>query len=484
MIAERCVDLLFLACNRLEFTQETFKTLLANTDWPYVNEFFVYDDGSQDGTREWLEQQVSQAPVRVQFVKTNFGSPVAAMAHFIESARAPILAKTDNDTMLPPAWLRQSLEVLDRHPELSLLGIEALYPAKADLQLARTYATAPFVSGLGLYRHAVFSHSRPAPHDKWFGFEEWQIAQGPNLVRGWITPAIPVFLLDRLPFEPWATYTNTYVSRQWQRAWPKYAVNSALWRWRWPEPTLVAPVIASGNPRFLGALRIKNEARHIREVLTSVLRLCERVFVFDDHSTDETPAICQAFGERVVFFPSSFTGLDEARDKNHLLKKIIEANSEWVLWIDGDEVLERSGPAALKRAAVNSSRVAAYSLRISYLWNNENQVRVDGVYGRFMRPSFFRLKGQPVRRLLFPSSGYGGNFHCGNVPQGLIGATRELNVRLKHYGYMTAEQRQTKYVWYNKMDPNNKLEDNYRHLVEIRGARFAPGPPQFAPWTE
>ncbi len=37
-------------------------------------------------------------------------------------------------------------------------------------------------------------------------------------------------------------------------------------------------------------------------------------------------------------------GFDEARDKNYLLRELIGAAPDWVLWIDGDEVLERDGP--------------------------------------------------------------------------------------------------------------------------------------------
>jgi hypothetical protein len=86
--------------------------------------------------------------------------------------------------------------------------------------------------------------------------------------------------------------------------------------------------------------------------------------------------------------------------------------------------------------------------------------------------------------LHFPISGFGGNLHCGNIPKGLVGRTGVLDVRLKHYGYMTREQRQAKYEWYTTIDPKNHLEDNYRHLAEIRGARFAPGPPKIVSWTE
>jgi GT2 family glycosyltransferase len=229
------VDLLYLACNRLAFTRETFAALLANTGWKHVHELFVYDDGSSDGTREWLEEAIERVPTTHRMVRTRFGSPVAAMAHFIESASAAMLAKTDNDAMLPAGWLEASLGVYDAHPELHFLGIEAMYPHEEGSGAQRGYAPAQFISGLGLYRRAAFAHSRPQAFQKWFGFEDWQAGQGPGLVRGWIRPALPVFLLDRIPFEPWAVYTSRYVQRGWQRSWPKYDPHSTLWKWRWPQ---------------------------------------------------------------------------------------------------------------------------------------------------------------------------------------------------------------------------------------------------------
>jgi glycosyltransferase involved in cell wall biosynthesis len=236
--------------------------------------------------------------------------------------------------------------------------------------------------------------------------------------------------------------------------------------------------------RFLGALRIKNEERYIKEVLSHMLPLCYQVHVFDDHSTDGTVEICRSFGERVVLHPSPFSGLDEARDKNYLLQQLIQAGPEWVLWIDGDEVLEVNGAEKLRLAADRGRAVAAYHLQIAYLWDDAQHVRIDGIYGKFRRLSFFRLRGQPLQQLHFPNSGYGGNFHCGNVPKGLVGTQSDLKVRLKHYGYMTADQRQHKYQWYNQIDPNNVHEDYYRHLGGISGARYAPGPPQIVPWVD
>src|SRR5258708_38266670 len=115
-MGERFVDPLYLAYNRLDFTRETFSTLVENTDWEYVRELFVYDDGSSDGTRQWLEQALAQGPAKARLGHTRFGSPVLAMNHFIEAASAPVPAKADYHAMLPPGWLQQSFARFASYP--------------------------------------------------------------------------------------------------------------------------------------------------------------------------------------------------------------------------------------------------------------------------------------------------------------------------------------------------------------------------------
>jgi glycosyltransferase involved in cell wall biosynthesis len=485
MMNEASVDLMYLAYNRLEFTRASFAALLANTDWELVRELAVYDDGSSDGTLEWLQQSVADVPVPVRLVRTRLRSPVAVMTHFFESASAPILAKVDNDVMLPKGWLRQSLEVLEHHPELAMLGIEAMNPLAVGRKVFYSYTSAEFISGLGLYRARSFESSSPSPVDRWFGFESWQKQQGADLLCGWIDPAIPVFLLDRLPLDPWGGLTDRYVRQRWQRKWPRYATTqSKLWEWFVASEQDSDMATTHAKDDCLCAMRIKNESENIAEVIASVLPLCARVFIFDDHSSDTTVEICRSFGDAVTIFPSPFEGIDESRDKNYLLAKIIEAAPEWVLWVDGDEVLERSGPEQIRRVMHTKQGANIYSLRIAYLWDDVERIRVDGIYGRFARPSLFRLAGQQHTRLRFQATEAGANLHCGNVPLGIAGSARTLDVRLKHYGYLSLQQRQRKYEWYNLVDPGNMLEDCYRHLIEIPGARHAPGPPRFEMWKE
>jgi GT2 family glycosyltransferase len=435
MIDDWCVDLLYLAYNRLEFTQETFTALLANTDWRYVHELFVYDDGSQDGTREWLEDNVRNAPVSTRFVKTQFGSPVTAMVHFIESASAPILGKTDNDAMLPPAWLRQSLEVLEHHSELSLLGIEAMYPHSDDVNLVRSYTPAVFISGLGLYRRSAFAGSRPKMIDKWFGLEEWQTAQGASLVRGWITPALPVFLLDRFPFEPWATYSAAYVTRGWQRVWPKYDRMCTLWRWRWADQASPIPAIAAahvtaysvlpdGNPvqghdRFGGnespkfkivilSRRALNLVACVRSLLANEPGLPpDHIIVVDDgarrEAAPELPPIRWVEGIKPFVF---------ARNANLGIR---EAGTDVVLLNDDARLLTPRGLTLLSRHVQENPPIGLCSAGIQGAVGNPRQITT----GR----SQYRQEGSTLA------------FICIYIPKSVYYSVGPLDERFTGYGF-------------------------------------------------
>lgn len=203
---------------------------------------------------------------------------------------------------------------------------------------------------------------------------------------------------------------------------------------------------------IVAALRIKNEQRWLASVLSSLLPLCEQIHVFDDHSTDETPYIAKSFPE-VRYYASPFSDFNETRDKNHLLEKIeaIRRAGDHVVMIDGDEVLESGGQDKISKLAKDGHH-DAYRFQVLYLWNNDKQIRTDGIYGRFFRASMFRL--QPGLRF---KSHVAGGFHCGNVP-GPPEKVGECNVKLLHYGYMHKADRIRKWEFYSGIDPKNVAE--------------------------
>ncbi len=213
--------------------------------------------------------------------------------------------------------------------------------------------------------------------------------------------------------------------------------------------------------RIVAAMRIKNESRWLREVLSSIHPLTRDIMVFDDASTDETPDIAREMGCSVFASPFPTAPTDEARDKTWLLERVRALNPDYVLFSDGDEVLE-AGAAEKIRQRLNP-RDCLYCFPIKYIWNDRQHYRADGVYGRMQQWRMFSLIGQGGK-LFYPSKG-GANFHCGNAPKGLRGGGAMVPCDILHLGYMYREDRLRKYEWYRRIDPGNRSEDEYNHVL-------------------
>ena len=208
-----------------------------------------------------------------------------------------------------------------------------------------------------------------------------------------------------------------------------------------------------------GIMRVKNESRWIKRSIESIAPICQRIVILDDHSTDDTPAICRTFGVELIH--NGAVKLDEVADKNFLLGYIGD-EADWVVMIDGDEALMPGHAEALagtmRRIIENGSPVRALAFSVLYLWDSDDQIRVDGVYRSMSRVSAFR----PGKER-FEATG-GANFHCGNCPQAIT-QRAHAGVSLLHFGYMHRADRIRKYEWYRANDPGNRMEDEYRHIV-------------------
>lgn len=215
---------------------------------------------------------------------------------------------------------------------------------------------------------------------------------------------------------------------------------------------------------IVAALRVKNEARWIDQVLNA-LQWCKAIYLMDDHSTDATRDIARHCG--AVVTESPFDIFDEARDKEWLVRQVADKHKPgtWILMQDGDEVLEPTGESEIRKAIQVNPRALAFSLRIKFLWNAPNQYRVDGVYGKFHRPSLFILNGN----FSFARSGVKGNLHPTCCPAALRPGYLQCSAALLHLGYMNKEDRIRKWEFYNGMDPKNVLE-GYDPLHPERGS--------------
>ena len=235
------MEVVYLAWNRLEFTRKTFTTMLVNTNWNHVDRLVIYDDGSTDGTLEYLFHEAGLLHGRIQItvVRTNRLGPVAILTHYIRNSGAELFARIDNDTMLPPRWLDECLELLQQNPNVDLLGIEARSEAAPSGPPPRGVVDTSYIGGIGLMKRRAFADMMGIyprvevdGRSSRFGFEEWQGIHN-DIRKVWIQPPLPVALLNRVPFEPWMGLSKLYVAAGWQRAWPGYYEphRNDLWDW-------------------------------------------------------------------------------------------------------------------------------------------------------------------------------------------------------------------------------------------------------------
>jgi len=230
------IEILYVAWNRLEFTGLSWELMIRNTNWDLVSKLTVYDDGSTDGTLEFLRDHLDECPVERELRISDLRSPVAVMNHFLATERDELFAKVDNDILLPPHWLSNLARVMRDNPEVELLGCESGQtqpPPRRSPRGGIKYGFEPssHIGGIGLMRTSAFT-TRPALAVRGrFGFTEWQNRYLP--VRGWVTPDLLVPQLDRVPVEPWASLSQSYVDAGWQRDWPTMLRPWADIYWDW-----------------------------------------------------------------------------------------------------------------------------------------------------------------------------------------------------------------------------------------------------------
>lgn len=149
--------------NRLDLTRaclESARRTLA--DWDY--EWIFIDDGSTDGTREFLRAlSVEDARVRVVLNDARRGY-AANNNHGARIARAPLLCLLNNDTGLRPGWLEPMTRLARRLPDVACVGNVQREPVSGLVDHAGIY-----FDDDGEVRHAAKDLPAPPRED----YLEW-----------------------------------------------------------------------------------------------------------------------------------------------------------------------------------------------------------------------------------------------------------------------------------------------------------------------
>ncbi len=113
--------------DRLKLTSQCLDSLFATMPAHLCTEVIVQDNGSRDGTADYL----ASLSGRVRVVKGTAGCSYAqsnnAMAR---SANGRVLCLLNNDTVLLDGWIEPMLAVLDRHDDACMVGNVQLFPGE------------------------------------------------------------------------------------------------------------------------------------------------------------------------------------------------------------------------------------------------------------------------------------------------------------------------------------------------------------------
>lgn len=114
------VALYTLVMDRLEYTKESFKALKEKTKYPF--DHYVVDNGSKDGTTEWLkenEKDFKKVIYNEKNVGISKGSNQALDA--MKGENYDIIIKVDNDCKIwSDNWLEVFVDIYERNPMLIL----------------------------------------------------------------------------------------------------------------------------------------------------------------------------------------------------------------------------------------------------------------------------------------------------------------------------------------------------------------------------
>lgn len=102
------VPVMFPTWNRLGYTKKALNNLLAVTPECQV---IIYDDGSTDGTPEYLETLTDERIMATVYNTERQGIDRAMDRFFSVTAGVDWVAKVDNDAMMPARWLEDLIEV-------------------------------------------------------------------------------------------------------------------------------------------------------------------------------------------------------------------------------------------------------------------------------------------------------------------------------------------------------------------------------------
>jgi GT2 family glycosyltransferase len=116
------VSLVFLTWNRLDFVKRAVTNNVKNCGYP-IHEIIWCDNGSTDGTREWMQQFLSEYRHKSIINQENLGVAKGYNAIYKHLGDTDLVARPSSDMCMPNNWLKDMVEWHARIPQTGIVAM-------------------------------------------------------------------------------------------------------------------------------------------------------------------------------------------------------------------------------------------------------------------------------------------------------------------------------------------------------------------------
>ena len=228
------------------------------------------------------------------------------------------------------------------------------------------------------------------------------------------------------------------------------------------------------SKKKLVAVYRTNGGKHLDESLERTSMFADSIiihFIRSNWSQEDIDNLKKRFPK--IIKVGCYKGIfQEDYERNWLLQEALklhaQGKADWCISVDDDEIYEdKFIDRFQKMMSPRNPEIMGYWCNWRTIWDRrlgKEYYRKDSTFGSFANYRFFKLvKNQEI------ISNHPEGHHCGSAPLFAQESLKWCNIRVKHLGYDTPEQRQKKFEFYEKNDNFKKKEDigydDYRHLI-------------------
>ncbi|MFM9278002.1 glycosyltransferase family 2 protein [Paenibacillus jiagnxiensis] len=175
------------------------------------------------------------------------------------------------------------------------------------------------------------------------------------------------------------------------------------------------------KPSISLCMIVRNEEKYLPQCLRSVQRIVDEIIIVDTGSTDDTVAIAQAYGAKVIQMPWQGSFAD-ARNRS-----FDEATGDWILWLDADEEMDVEEAGKLKelltRGEASEPGIEGLLLVVSNLY--EGGLEYNSLLRMVRNRPQYRFEGR-IHEQILPNM-------LKFTPDLTIG---QIDIHVYHHGYL------------------------------------------------